>query len=103
VLQVIGREGSLLQGSVLDPKREPAPRADRPSPPQTDQASRPRFRTAESLLRSARLLESLPRPDASRRHLITELRREAARCLQRGLDGQAAAAIREGAAEAVQD
>lgn len=81
VLDVIRQQGSILDGSSLDPDSEQAlieqPGADRVSNPSASAT----VRTAESLLKSARLLESLVgnQPEATR--LVRQMRVQAATLL----------------------
>ncbi len=74
VLQIIKRRGSILDGSTL---------ADRESshPDKNMKTTTERARVAESLLRSARLLERLPDGGADRADLINSMRSEAANVL----------------------
>ncbi|WP_404309290.1 hypothetical protein [Neorhodopirellula lusitana] len=100
VLDIIRERGSVLDGSVLDPKLDPALNAPTEHNPiafdqqnekasglsssssQTDQ----RFIAAESLLRAARKLETLPSPSTrqsrdQRSQLIQHMRMEASAIL----------------------
>lgn len=93
VLQMLRRQGSLLDGTVLDPKlNETAERAEPAGSGPSARPNRPAaFRTAETLLRSARLLEALPGQDAARQQLIQRMRGEASRCLRQALSQSVAA------------
>lgn len=102
VLNVIRRQGSVLDGSSLDPQKIPAgealdrslPAADEgvlprggllsPLPPAVSPTGEPmisgpegRFYVAESLLRAARELASLPGRDSQRNRLIAAMREQA--------------------------
>lgn len=97
VLDVIRRQGSVLDGSMLDEQLEEDTRSllDRstgpdaeavPLPPRPDDSlpgdptvAHPdaRFHVAESLLRAARELAALPRRDASSDRLIAAMREQA--------------------------
>lgn len=95
VLQTIRRRGSILDGTALDPNR-----ADAAEPAVPEQAALPKhpaggFRTAESLLQSARLLETLPHQDAARQQLVRRLRQEASRCLRQALSTSSPGATQE--------
>lgn len=89
VLEVIRQRGSILDGSVLDPKNEnPLETKEQPtqgSDPGVDRRTptlKPsNVRVAESLLRSARLLESIPGGDEDRRALVRKMRIQATRLL----------------------
>jgi hypothetical protein len=101
VLDVIRRQGSVLDGSSLDPKINPANGSDRvdapimvdprsavrqspnvyPMLPSTDAFSvhgpDARFHVAELLLRAARELAALPDRDAQRNRIISAMREQA--------------------------
>ncbi|TWU24947.1 hypothetical protein Pla52o_12440 [Novipirellula galeiformis] len=76
VLGLIQSRGSILDGSSLDPAME-TPLASEQGPSDLDN----RARAAECLLRSARLLQRLGPPSASRNELVTKMRHEAGRLL----------------------
>tara|TARA_R110002049_G_scaffold46487_1_gene135188 strand:- start:144667 stop:145140 length:474 start_codon:yes stop_codon:yes gene_type:complete len=83
VLNVIRQQGSVLDGSPLDPKLEPLPesasdadRGDRSLAPASHRAL-----AAERLLKAARLLEQVQPLDNARRQLVKQMRRETVRLL----------------------
>lgn len=87
VIGIIRAQGSVLDGTALDEDVEAVlpPGATAPGAPPTDAStidvSEQRYRVAESLLRTARLLSRLPDADGQRRSLVRQLRIEATRCL----------------------
>ena len=89
VLEVIRQRGSILDGSVLDPENEITLKASEPTTQERDPGTGPlispsmpaNVNVAESLLRSARLLESIPGGDEGRRSLIRQMRIQATRLL----------------------
>ncbi len=81
VLDVIRQRGSVLDGSSLDetPHAEMQPHAHDaayPQPPRMSDADR-RYQVAESLLRSARLLQQLGASDPEQAQLIQSMRQRA--------------------------
>lgn len=93
VLEVIRRQGSVLDGSSLDPQsigetarrlraRDGGMPPPSPSPAFSDNfnpnSSEARFETAEALLRASRMLGGLPGRDASVERLIAGMRQQAA-------------------------
>jgi hypothetical protein len=89
VLDVIRRRGSILDGSILDPKNSDplnlghdGTQSGRPNVPNDSPTkTHSKVNVAESLLRSARLLESLPGGNEDRDLLIKKMRCEATRLL----------------------
>lgn len=87
VIGIIRTQGSVLDGTTLEQDVEAVlpPGAVAPGAPHPDAAtidvSEQRYRVAESLLRTARLLSGLPDADGQRQSLVRQLRMEAARCL----------------------
>ncbi|QEF97450.1 hypothetical protein Mal15_14900 [Stieleria maiorica] len=75
---------SILDGSVLDPKRPTQPRRPHRLPHAAAEASSPRrnHRAAEMLLKSARLLDKIEPKSENRTYLIHQMRSEAVRLLQ---------------------
>lgn len=90
VLEVIRQRGSILDGSVLDPENEDPLKMDERATPKRDAGVETSIsppipssvNVAESLLRSARLLESIPGGDEERRVLIRQMRIQATRLLR---------------------
>ena len=72
---IIQSQGSILDGSSLDPKNE------LPSIGPTNADPDQIVRTAESLLRGARLLQQITPAEKSRQILVKDMRKEAARLL----------------------
>lgn len=87
VIGIIRTQGSVLDGTILDEDVEAVlpPGAIASGAPHPDASmvdvSEQRYRVAESLLRTARLLSGLPDADGQRQSLVRQLRMEAARCL----------------------
>ncbi len=77
IMEVIRQRGSVLDGSVLDPKI-----GDPLEPPATgDVAAAPAvYEVAEDLLRASRLLAALP-PDSQRQQLVRSMRHQATQLL----------------------
>jgi len=88
-LRVIRKQGSVLRdwpadqaiySSDAEPPAGLSPAGVSPAPPSA--ISEAHYKTAESLLRSARLLAELPGNDSQRQQIVAQLRAEAIRCLQ---------------------
>ena len=93
VLQILKKRGSILDGSVLDPDAPVETEEsllDLRTSKGTPTVQRRAAYAAESLLRSARLLEAFDSKDIAHQNLVRLMRREAARILTRtyGLEGK---------------
>ncbi|MCG8653628.1 MAG: hypothetical protein MI861_27570 [Pirellulales bacterium] len=87
ILRVIRQQGSVLDGSVLDPKAcqssllKEDSLADAPPPASSQEEISQRAYTAELLLLTSRRLEQIGAVDKTRKQLVAEMRDEAARLL----------------------
>jgi len=82
VLQIIKQRGSILDGSSLDHGIDSS--AEQASRSPTRDAAGPsviKFRTAEQLLKAARMLEKIDPHDLARQELVEMLRRETVRLM----------------------
>ncbi|QDV59489.1 hypothetical protein [Rosistilla oblonga] len=80
VLDLIRRQGSILDGSTLDTEDDP-----KPEQAESNAVSDAHYRVAEMLLKTSRMLAALPgQDDLERQQLVRQMRREAAKCLQSG-------------------
>ncbi len=75
VLQILQKQGSVLDGSILEPA------ADEGIPEKRPQSASVKARAAECLLKAARVLEKIDPADKTRRDLVNQMRRESVRLL----------------------
>jgi hypothetical protein len=86
MLDVMRRNGgSILEGSSLDPKRDwtVETKARQTPPPRSADANARSFRTAEQLLKTARLLDKIQPISENRKRLVNQMRQEAVRLMKR--------------------